>query len=284
MTVTLLLLVKDEADIIDSNLRWHRSLGIEQIIVTDNGSTDGTLEILKEWERAHEIKLISNDGPFRQDELTTSMVEMAREIWNPDWVISGDADELFEPRSRNWMEELEESPHSLLHVPTSNFIPTAYDDPAVTDPVCRMQYRVTRPLPVPRIPELLKKASMGYSGKVIVRPTHVRQIQNGNTSAAMIGGTGGKADNLLINHFPIRSRDHFFSKVIRGAAALKSVPEYDQNLAYHWRRWYRQYEAGQLDAEWRRLCPGKVLTTMLASTGVIRRDPSLARRMQELSR
>ncbi len=283
MTIALLLLVKDEADIIASNLRWHRSLGIDKILVTDNGSTDGTLDILENWERADRIKLIRNDGPFRQDDLTTQMVEMAQAAWNPDWVISGDADELFAPQTQAWLDELEASPHSHLRVPTSNFIPTAHDDPSVADPIRRMQYRVTKPLPVPMIPELLKKTSMGYSGKVIVRPSYLKQIQHGNTAAEMTGGTGGEAGNLIINHYPIRSRDHFFRKVVRGAAALESVPEYDQQLAYHWRRWIRQYEAGQLDAEWRRLCPGRLLTTILASAGIVRRDSSLADRMSKLN-
>ncbi|WP_290381647.1 glycosyltransferase family 2 protein, partial [Bacteroides acidifaciens] len=39
--------VKDEEDIIESNIKFHMSLGIDGILVTDNGSTDSTMEILK---------------------------------------------------------------------------------------------------------------------------------------------------------------------------------------------------------------------------------------------
>jgi GT2 family glycosyltransferase len=46
MRIVLTLLVQDEIDVIDPNLEYHLAQGIEHIIVTDNGSQDGTREIL----------------------------------------------------------------------------------------------------------------------------------------------------------------------------------------------------------------------------------------------
>ena len=37
------LLVRDGADLIDVNLRYHRAQGVDLFVVGDNGSTDGTL-------------------------------------------------------------------------------------------------------------------------------------------------------------------------------------------------------------------------------------------------
>jgi glycosyltransferase involved in cell wall biosynthesis len=284
VTIALTLLVKDEVDIIESNLLWHRSLGIDHILVTDNGSTDGTLEILQTWERAGNLTLVRNDGPYRQDILMTEMAHKALELWNPSWVISDDADELFAPRIGSLKDELEASPHSLLFVPMTNFMPTAYDDLSVADPFCRIQHKVVKPLPIPRIPELLKVSPMGISGKVIVRPQHLKKLQFGNTSAQMTSGTAGRSTNLVVNHFSVRSREHFFGKVIKGAAAFKTIPEYDKNLGYHWRRWYRQYEAGKLEAEWRRLCPGKFMTNMLKTFGVVERDRNITAQLNRLKK
>lgn len=42
MRVVLTLLVRDEADIIRSNVQYHLAQGIDHVIVADNGSLDGT--------------------------------------------------------------------------------------------------------------------------------------------------------------------------------------------------------------------------------------------------
>ncbi len=42
MRIVLTLLVRDEADIIGSNLAYHLSQGVDFVIATDNGSRDGT--------------------------------------------------------------------------------------------------------------------------------------------------------------------------------------------------------------------------------------------------
>ena len=45
--LAMTLIVRNEADIIEDNLRYHRAQGVDFFIVLDNGSTDGTLEILE---------------------------------------------------------------------------------------------------------------------------------------------------------------------------------------------------------------------------------------------
>ena len=43
MKLAMAMKVKDEADIIEVTLRYHAAQGVDVFIVTDNGSTDGTL-------------------------------------------------------------------------------------------------------------------------------------------------------------------------------------------------------------------------------------------------
>ena len=50
MKLIMTMMVRDEADVIRAALEHHRAQGIDRMIVTDNGSVDGTLEILQQYE------------------------------------------------------------------------------------------------------------------------------------------------------------------------------------------------------------------------------------------
>ena len=50
MKLVMTLLLRDEEDIVRENLDFHLAQGVDRVIVTDNGSEDGTVEILREYE------------------------------------------------------------------------------------------------------------------------------------------------------------------------------------------------------------------------------------------
>ena len=50
MKLLMTLLVRDEEDILRENLDFHLAQGVDEMIVTDNGSVDSTVEILREYE------------------------------------------------------------------------------------------------------------------------------------------------------------------------------------------------------------------------------------------
>ena len=74
--------VRDEADVLEDNLRYHRAQGVDHFIVTDNGSTDGTREIMRRHEEAGELTLIEEPSTdaFRHQEhwRFTRMARLAR--------------------------------------------------------------------------------------------------------------------------------------------------------------------------------------------------------------
>ena len=92
--------VRDEADIIELNLRYHHAQGVDEFIVTDNGSTDGTLEVLERWRDRGCLRLISepNADGFRDEGhwWVTRMGRMGAEL-GADWVLHADADEFWWP-------------------------------------------------------------------------------------------------------------------------------------------------------------------------------------------
>jgi hypothetical protein len=46
MKIIMTILVKDEIDIIERNIKVHSKLGVDAFVVMDNNSTDGTREKL----------------------------------------------------------------------------------------------------------------------------------------------------------------------------------------------------------------------------------------------
>jgi hypothetical protein len=92
--------VRDEVDIIELNLRYHAGQGIDEFIVTDNGSTDGTLEVLERWRDDGRLRLISEPSTedFRDKghDWVTRMGRMGADV-GADWVLHADADEFWWP-------------------------------------------------------------------------------------------------------------------------------------------------------------------------------------------
>lgn len=94
------LAVRDEADVIEANIRYHLDAGVDFIIATDHRSTDGTTEILRRYERDGRLQLIRrHDEAFRQTEWVNEMARLAATSYGADWVINADADEFWWPHS-----------------------------------------------------------------------------------------------------------------------------------------------------------------------------------------
>ena len=101
------LLVRDEEDIIEKNIRFHLNHGVDFIIATDNGSVDGTRNILKEYENRGILHLIDEKNQdHSQAEWVNSMGKLAYEKYNAEIIFHCDADEFWFPKSGNLKNEI----------------------------------------------------------------------------------------------------------------------------------------------------------------------------------
>ena len=78
MKIVMTLLVRDEEDILDHNLRYHLAQGVDFFIVMDHMSTDGTPEILDAYQRAGVAEVIpQKHAGYLQGQWVTSMASRA---------------------------------------------------------------------------------------------------------------------------------------------------------------------------------------------------------------
>ena len=68
--VFMTILAKDEVDIIEYQLRYHKHMGVDGFIVTDNNSSDGTREIFDKYKEKGWIKEIIDEksSEYKQSE------------------------------------------------------------------------------------------------------------------------------------------------------------------------------------------------------------------------
>jgi len=86
-----MLRVKDGILFIERWLGRMENL-VDEIVVVDNGSTDGTFEIIK---RHPKVTMLERTEGFHEGRDRIILLEMAKKR-NPDWLIGLDVDEIFE--------------------------------------------------------------------------------------------------------------------------------------------------------------------------------------------
>lgn len=128
MKLVMAMKVRDEEDVLEDNLRHHRAQSVDHFIVTDNGSTDGTLDILRRYEAGGLLTLIEEPATedFRDAAhgWVTRMARLAATEHGADWVVHADADEFWWPATGSLKEALDEIPerYGVLLAPRPEFV------------------------------------------------------------------------------------------------------------------------------------------------------------------
>jgi hypothetical protein len=131
MRIAMTLLVRDEADVVDTWLRYHLARGVDVVIATDHRSIDGTSEILGEHARDGRVVVLREEAEtVRQSEWMTRMSRLAALEHGADWVIPSDADEFWWPRDGSIGEVLEAVPKDfgVVRGTMRNFVLLPGDD------------------------------------------------------------------------------------------------------------------------------------------------------------
>jgi len=274
MRLTMSLLIKNEADIIADNIRVHAALGVDAFVVMDNGSTDGTREVVQALQNEFDIILI--DRPtldYQQSNWKTEMAQIAKQKQGADWVITNDADEFWIPESGSLKTELTAS-GSIIYCPRHNVLFNREDFDAETpyyEQLNRVQYPINYPKGIQQNQEQLSIMMGNIHGKVMVRTRGLLRVKGGNHRAWHLWGWYNQTNstNVSVYHFPIRSKAHFVANIENRQALLKKGVT---KMGDHYKRWVKMLDAGTLEQEFDRLALNSQYRGVLSNLGVIKQD------------
>ncbi len=115
MRIFGLSVVRNEADIIRLTVLHHLAVGLDRLLIIDNGSTDGTDCVLCQLSRDSRVEWSRDEGVFRQGEMLTTLARRAA-AQGADWVIPFDADEFWYAPQSNIRRVLESPTAAALRV------------------------------------------------------------------------------------------------------------------------------------------------------------------------
>jgi hypothetical protein len=131
MKLVMLLVVRDDADVVDAQIAFHLNAGVDFVIATDHESADGTSDLLEGYSRAGYVRLLREHGEARDDVWRMNMARLAVREHAADWIIDSHADEFWLPRAESIREVLAAIPsrYGAVQALTRVFLPRP-DGPA----------------------------------------------------------------------------------------------------------------------------------------------------------
>jgi hypothetical protein len=254
--LAMTLLVKNEADIIEANIRTHASLGVDAFAVMDNGSTDGTREILTKLQLEFEIIVIDEIGFYNQSRMMQRLARIAKNKLKADWVINNDADEFWLPRNTLNLKQnlafkgsvLTCSRYNMLLDEASNFRGNFFD----------ARFYVATPIAYTKAAHITSDRLSTVFGKLgpktIVNPHGLLSLRDGNHKALHLVSMFNylkpgydsikRFDNIEVFHYPIRSYAQFEANVVKYIRLFEGNGKVIMGARH--KRWIRLYNQGKL--------------------------------------
>ena len=261
------LLVKNEADILEQNLLFHKHMGVDQFIITDNDSTDGTPQIIEKYVKKGWVAQYIHEpaSGYEQKRWVDRMIWLAKKRYQADWIINADADEFWFPSKGNLKTLLPSEHFGILSAKVRNVCPEE------GKPYWEWKNVA---LEVPNLEDYdLSPFSLfsRHYKKVMHRAAGYIQISMGNHKVTMLPHRE-KAGDITIYHFPIRNKEHFIQKMVNGGKQLEK--HQGKHGGRHWRYFYSLYKEGKLHQEYDRMV-GTKHWSQLFRDGYIQPDENL---------
>lgn len=277
MTLVMTIQAKNEEDVLEQNIRFHKAMGVDGFIITDNDSTDGTGRIIEKYKRKGWVweSILEKGKDHRQKIWVDRMIWLAKTKFGADWIIDADADEFWYTPSGNLKEVLAKASANVLTCRSISMYPEEGKPLEEWDKAVRVidrpeDYGLSRyPVFVGQIPKVAHKAK-GYI-----------QISSGNHKVIMFPKRKRSCPDIWIYHYNIRGKGQFMRKMVDGGKALALNPS--KHGGRHWRYFYGLHQQGLLEAEYDKVV-GKNCYGRLVDEGLIYEDGRMAAFFRFLNR
>lgn len=263
------LLVKNEEGMLEENLRFHKAMGVDGFIITDNNSTDRTPEIIEKYRQMGWVKEVIQETAtnYEQKAWVDRMIWKAKTRYGADWIINADADELWYAPSGNLKDELSRTGANVLNCEMRSLYPE--EDKPFWQWDKAVKY----------VPDLEHYGLSLYSlferqnKKVVHRAAGYIQISMGNHKVTMLPKRSADTD-IRVYHYNIRGKQQFLEKMINGGKQLEQHK--GRHGGRHWRYFYRLYKEGKLEEEYDRVI-GTHVFDRLQADGYVYEDDTICR-------
>ena len=232
--IVVVSMVKNEADIIESFVRYYMTFA-DGMIIVDHNSDDDTGNILNELQKEYPSLIIEKLYTIEhiQNEIMTNLVKIAASELGADWILPMDADEFLIPKDkdidiRSFWGGMN---HSVVYL---DWIDYELVDPENDRDVFILNRQCNKSLKANEMSKIVIKGSF-------VRNNNIRLAQ-GNHGVRLVTEAGieewapfYKNLDLILAHFPFRSQEQYVSKNVVGW--LTNTLKYSSNTlrATHWK-------------------------------------------------
>jgi glycosyltransferase involved in cell wall biosynthesis len=252
----------DEIELIGPCIDQLRRLGVEEFIVCDLGSRDGTRDILSDREGSDFRVIESSNAEPLDDWRRRNALAIGQS--QADWILIIDADEFPLTPGNDLKQAFSQVRANVVRIPRHNMVlgphglavplPPSEDDYAKLDlylaPAAGAGQQELGPTDY-----WLKLTPLP---KLAVRPHMLEALHAGTHSVTLKPGCKDAAvmsKDVVLAHAALTTYPRFARKVdhIRDMFRLQGerLPE---SFAWHWRRWAELADRGELEQEYHRSC------------------------------
>lgn len=255
ISIAALLMVRNEEHIVATCIgHLLNTIRVDRVYVTDNGSTDGTPDILRRIaSRTDRVVVASDSGEFRQGEIITALARRAAAD-GFTWLLPTDADEFLWFRPGHSLATLcRRDDIGGYRLELCNFLqarPVRRDWPGA------LGLMAVAAIPTGTMPTDAARVGAGtlpfvritYPTKILLRAAPGLTVAFGNHDAAGTAGPLVPAPDAEILHAPLRAFDRLHRRAEAGRRSHVTTPEPEQS--WHIKR-IAEMDTVALEQEWR---------------------------------